>query len=71
MIVTKVKMHPKLNKAAARSGYSAVAASVPQVRDSQDRIRERAFELFEKRGGVHGYDTQDWFHAERQIQATQ
>lgn len=30
-------------------------------------ICERAFQLFEKRGCVHGYDLQDWLEAEREI----
>jgi HSP20 family molecular chaperone IbpA len=32
-----------------------------------DRIRSRAFELFEGRGGEHGSDLSDWLQAEREI----
>jgi Protein of unknown function (DUF2934) len=32
-----------------------------------DDIRVRAFHMYEKRGGKHGYDIQDWIKAERQI----
>jgi hypothetical protein len=46
-----------------------VTATLPQVSASQDRIRERAFEIYEKRGSKHGNDMQDWFRAERQILA--
>jgi hypothetical protein len=35
--------------------------------DVQRRIRERAYELFERRGRANGFDRQDWFEAERQV----
>ena len=34
---------------------------------AQDRTRERAYELYESRGRVHGQDEQDWFRAEQEI----
>jgi hypothetical protein len=34
---------------------------------SQDRIRERAYELYESRGRGPGQDEQDWLHAEQEI----
>lgn len=38
------------------------------LRDKRlDRIAERAFELYEARGGEHGQDLDDWLQAERQI----
>jgi len=30
-------------------------------------IATRAYELFLKRGAVHGYDTEDWLTAEREL----
>lgn len=30
------------------------------------RITERAFARFEARGGLHGYDVEDWLEAERE-----
>ena len=30
-------------------------------------IATRAYELFLKRGAVHGYDTEDWLMAEREL----
>jgi hypothetical protein len=30
-------------------------------------IATRAYELFLQRGGVHGYDTEDWLMAEREL----
>ena len=31
------------------------------------RIAERAYFRFARRGGVHGHDVEDWFHAEAEI----
>ena len=33
----------------------------------QDRIRDRAYELYESRGRKPGQDEQDWFRAEEEI----
>ncbi len=35
----------------------------------EEEIRRRAYELFERRGKKHGYDLQDWLHAEGQVSA--
>jgi hypothetical protein len=69
MIVSKVQKQPKLNKIAASQASPARSATLPQVSVSRDQIRERAFQIFEKRGSEHGHDVQDWLHAERQILA--
>jgi hypothetical protein len=34
---------------------------------SQDRIRERAYELYESRGRESGHDERDWLCAEQEI----
>jgi hypothetical protein len=31
-------------------------------------IRQRAFEIHVKRGGIHGCDLDDWLQAERELQ---
>jgi hypothetical protein len=33
----------------------------------EDRIKQRAYELYVKRGGNHGNDQEDWFQAEKEI----
>lgn len=33
----------------------------------KEMIEKRAYHLFLKRGGVHGYSVQDWFQAEKEI----
>jgi HSP20 family molecular chaperone IbpA len=35
-----------------------------QMRSVLDRISQKAHEIFEERGGVHGHDQEDWFQAE-------
>jgi hypothetical protein len=37
--------------------------------ERQRLIAQRAYELFEARGGEPGHDQADWFEAERQIDA--
>lgn len=32
-------------------------------------VEKRAYELFLKRGGKHGYALQDWFQAEKEVMA--
>lgn len=36
-------------------------------RSLEQRIAEKAYELFQKRGGSHGYHLEDWLEAERMI----
>lgn len=69
MIVSKVQKQPKLNKVVVVVPQASAVMTVvlPRVFASQDQIRERAFEIYEKRGGKPGNDMQDWLSAERQI----
>ncbi|MGO8757776.1 MAG: DUF2934 domain-containing protein [Terracidiphilus sp.] len=75
MIVSKAQVHPKPNKVvfvapqASPAVSDPVVASAPRGCASQDQIRERAFQIFEKRGSKPGNDMQDWLRAERQILA--
>jgi hypothetical protein len=42
----------------------------PMVTDNaptETVIATRAYELFLKRGGMHGYDREDWLTAEREL----
>jgi hypothetical protein len=40
--------------------------SMPTVTPSQDRIRERAYELYERHGREPGQHEQDWLRAEQE-----
>ena len=44
-------------------GRPTAATAVP----AETVIATRAYELFLKRGAVHGYDTEDWLTAEREL----
>lgn len=39
--------------------------AVAQEGQPCEEIARVAYELFERRGGLHGHDLQDWFTAER------
>jgi len=45
----------------------AVSVGENPPSDLQDRIRVRAYELYESRGYGHGCDEQDWLRAEQEI----
>jgi hypothetical protein len=53
----------KLTPRRAQSGTS----QEPTSESLHSRIQERAFRLFQERGGQHGRDMQDWVEAERQV----
>lgn len=36
---------------------------------SEDAIRARAYERFERRGGEPGHEDEDWWEAERELKA--
>jgi hypothetical protein len=42
-------------------------AQAHDVEDVEEKIRIRAYLLFEKRGGEHGHDLEDWLQAEADI----
>jgi hypothetical protein len=33
----------------------------------EDNVKQRAFELYINRGGIHGNDQEDWFLAEQEV----
>ena len=39
--------------------------------DTEERIRRRAYELYEQRGRVDGFALDDWLEAEREILGAQ
>ena len=71
MIVSNVKKQAKINKVVVVSPQASDAktATLSKVSAAQERIKERAFAIFEKRGSKHGHDLQDWLSAERQVMA--
>lgn len=41
----------------------------PPVSNLEQKIRERAYELYETRGREHGHDLDDWLTAESELNA--
>jgi hypothetical protein len=33
----------------------------------EERIKQRAYELYEQRGRIHGFDVDDWLQAENEV----
>ena len=54
-------------------GTATVAGGVagggqdPQGEPTLDRIAERAYEIYQRRGGTDGQDMDDWLQAEREL----
>jgi hypothetical protein len=47
---------------------SSETTNQESTRPSEDRIRQRAYERYQERGGEHGRDADDWFEAEREVE---
>ena len=58
---------PATPRRARRKRPAAEDLMLPTDTASADVIAERAHQLFLSRGGVHGYDLDDWLEAERQV----
>lgn len=43
------------------------SSSIEPTAELQQKIRERAYELYEQRGREHGHDGDDWLRAESEI----
>jgi cell fate regulator YaaT (PSP1 superfamily) len=77
MTISKVQKQPKtktspvgksaVQKQPKAKTSPAAESAAPKISASHDRIRERAFEIYESRGSEHGLDMQDWLHAEHQV----
>jgi hypothetical protein len=53
--------------AAAVSGTARNTANADTIAVDLDAIRRRAFELYEQRGRLAGYEAEDWFRAEQEL----
>jgi hypothetical protein len=67
MIAPKVQKQLKPNINLTPKSSLSKLAMMPNPVPPQDRIRERAYELYESRGREPGQDEQDWLCAEREI----
>ena len=66
MIAPKANTFPKPNAAGSKNPTAKISM-VPGAVLSQDKIRARAYELYESRGRESGQEEQDWLRAEREI----
>jgi len=66
MIAPKAQTFPTPNSTGSKNPTAKIAM-VPGAVHSQDKIRERAYELYEGRGREPGQDEQDWLRAEQEI----
>jgi Protein of unknown function (DUF2934) len=65
MIDPKTQKQPQFG-----SGPKSIPAKVTTMPDpvpSQERIRTRAYELYQRRGAEPGQDMKDWLRAEQEI----
>jgi hypothetical protein len=67
MIDRKVHQQPKPNTVVGPKSSPGKMTMMPNTVPSHDRIKERAYELYESRGREPGQDEQDWFRAEREL----
>lgn len=67
MFDPKSLKNAKLNVAVTPQRSPAKLAMMPDTFPPQERIRERAYELYQSRGCEPGLDEQDWLRAEQEI----
>ena len=54
--------------AKAKPSKKAPATAIaPTENEITERVRERAYQLFEERGGELGHDLEDWLQAEAEV----
>jgi hypothetical protein len=46
------------------------AQPVKTPMDAEEHVRRRAYELYEERGKVDGFEVEDWLQAEAELQGT-
>lgn len=50
-----------------RQSHSEVARSLGYMKPTQEEIAQRAYELYQARGGKPGNPDEDWLRAEREL----
>ena len=67
MIDLKVGKQPKPNTVAEPKRFPEKVATTSDIVHLEERIRARAYDLYEIRGREPGQDEQDWLRAEQEI----
>lgn len=62
-----MKREEKITMKKSASPVKVISTIDPRI--MEERIRIRAYELFEERGREAGHDWEDWFRAEEEITA--
>lgn len=59
----------KIRAKNTKSSTDATSSNVGTAADAaiREKIQKRAYELFEQRGMVYGFDLDDWLQAEREV----
>jgi Protein of unknown function (DUF2934) len=57
------------NRELLRAGEEQESKTPSANEDIQPRVAERAYQLYQRRGGHHGQDLDDWFLAEQEVMA--
>jgi DUF2934 family protein len=67
MIDPRTQKQPKPQFGAGPKSSPAKVTMMTDAVPSQERIRARAYELYQSRGGEQGQDLKDWLRAEQEI----
>jgi hypothetical protein len=67
MIDPKAHRQSKAKITVGRKNSPGKVVTMADPGPAQDRIRERAYELYESRGREPGQAERDWLHAEQEI----
>lgn len=67
MFDPKAIKRPKAKVLASTQSASRPTLVISDPVPSQDQIRERAYQIYQSRGGQEGQAQQDWLTAEQQI----
>ena len=62
-----VKAKKAKTAAQIKAAPAAARPLMNQSRISHARISQKAYELYERRGCMHGQDWEDWFEAEKML----
>jgi hypothetical protein len=60
-----------VNQSAAQTTLAPKSAEPTVLTPIEQQIQQRAYELYEQRGGTEGHGLDDWLQAEREIKGTQ
>jgi hypothetical protein len=64
----KVMKRQNVSPTGRRTAEGNAAKDAAKDAPTPEEIRQRAFEIHVERGGIHGYDLDDWLQAERELQ---